>query len=137
MIGYKCARHGNGLALVKLKIDGLVIRGDELGAKMRTSKATVLEIRKINVKRSKGYYETFTWLQSKCRQWIPGIETNVKSRTVGKKLESAYSDADHHFSYEVGKTVVPKADFNRSMSTCASGIHFFLSKTTAIRYLDS
>ena len=48
---------------------------------------------------------------------------------------TAYSEHDNNFIYEVGKRVVPKLPFDENwQEECASGIHFFITRLEAENY---
>ena len=59
---------------------------------------------------------------------------DVEKIDTGEKIESTPSDYDINFIYKVGEIVkVEDFDENRWYE-CASGIHFFMNKQTAINY---
>lgn len=45
-----------------------------------------------------------------------------------------YSQHDRRFIYKVGSTVKPERPYERSLSICASGIHFFMRRKDAEKY---
>lgn len=114
-IGWKMANEfycGWRRVLVKLRIDGKVVRPINSDGKVRTNKAKVLEIRPI-------YYG-----------W--------HGRKVGKrKIDLAYSCNFHggfgEFPYKVGRIVRAKLDKN-TYTRCGSGINFFFDRRKAINY---
>ena len=49
-----------------------------------------------------------------------------------KKLKTAISEYDSNFTYKVGETVKPKAEFSDNWTQeCESGIHFYITKIEA------
>ena len=59
---------------------------------------------------------------------------DIEKIDTGEKIESTPSDYDINFIYKVGEIVkVDNFDENR-WNKCASGIHFFMNKESAIKY---
>lgn len=61
---------------------------------------------------------------------------SITSMTTNEPVESGYSSWDPGFKYTVGAVVRPNDEFDSSYSeVCASGIHCFLDKKDAERYV--
>ena len=61
---------------------------------------------------------------------------SITSMDTGEPAESGYSSYNPEFKYTVGKTVTPYSDFDEDETdTCASGIHCFLDKKDAEKYV--
>lgn len=56
-----------------------------------------------------------------------------KPLSVGKKI--FFSRHDKYFYYELNKEVRPSNGFDRSCAICAAGIHFFLKRADAAKYI--
>ncbi len=52
----------------------------------------------------------------------------------GTKLKVGQSRYDNSFKYHVGKIVKPRRKFTKADKVCASGIHCFMEKKTAVYY---
>lgn len=107
--------------LIKLRIDGPVVRPKSDDGKARTSMVKVLEIRPI-------YQRDLSW------------DGKTGGRKVGsRKISVAWSSGFHGirdakpFKYEVGKISYAGLD-RRVGRECGRGINFFFSKTKAINY---
>lgn len=70
----------------------------------------------------------------KCRAERAVVHSIKKAAWPHKGCARARSSWQSVFEYGVGKTVRPLKPFDTSMSTCASGIHFFVDVSTALCY---
>ena len=120
-IGWKMAAEEDGgysKVLVKLRIDGKVVKPICSDGKVRTNKAKVLEIVPI--------YFSNGW---RSRRWVGT-----------RKIDLAYSCNFHGgftskaFKYKVGRIVTAKLD-ESAQESCGSGINFFFDRRKAINYL--
>ncbi len=60
--------------------------------------------------------------------------TYLNGRPVDLKKNTVYSNHDYEFIYKRDKIVKPKKKFDSRDIVCASGIHFFMTKTRAKKY---
>ncbi len=114
----KCVRRrtsrGRKYDVVELRIPLSAQMRQPLGKKCRASRAEVVAIYNCE----------------------PTSSCNYTCSEKPSRRKQTTSHYDATFKYVVGKTVKPRGgSFDRSNVTCATGVHFFLTKQEAANYL--
>lgn len=69
----------------------------------------------------------------KCRA-LKATVINIIDVDTGKRLKTAWSGYNNAYKYKVGTIARPVLPFEKEARTCASGIHFFMTKEAAKKY---
>jgi hypothetical protein len=71
----------------------------------------------------------------KCRAEAAFVVSHEPIKPDAAAVVETHSQRNRSFTYKVGKKVTPECGFNQNRcETCASGIHFFLTKEEARKY---
>ena len=120
--GYKKISYRGSYYLVTLEIPNTawVFNSGNRKDKSRCSKAKVLDIEQLETDGSLGYHGGYF------HKILSGIKRRRQPHSSGFHRTATF--------YEVGKIIKPQLAFSKQEKQCASGIHYFRDKNSALTY---